>query len=75
VRFVGFGYRVPKNTFGYKEFTLSTKWQRFEETSELPPKLPKRHSVGVEILGGQDAKIWLDGFQLERGEHATEFDP
>jgi len=29
VRFKGFGWRVPKPTFGYKEFTLATEWERY----------------------------------------------
>ena len=74
-RFVGFGYRVPKPTFGAKEFTLTTEWRRYSETGTLPPNLPTWHSVGAEIVGKQPAKVWFDAMQLEAGSEATEYDP
>ncbi len=74
-RFVGFGYRVPKPTFGAKEFTLTTEWRRYSETGILPPNLPSWHSVGAEIIDEQPAKVWFDAMQLEAGTKATEYDP
>lgn len=73
-RFVGFGYRVPKPTFGAKEFTLTTKWQRYSETGTLPPNLPTWHSVGAEIVGQQPVRVWFDAMQLEAGNKATEYE-
>ncbi len=73
--FVGFGWRVPKSTFGYKEFTLTTKWERYTETSTLPPKLAKAHSIGFEILANQNATVFFDALQLEQGDQATAYEP
>ena len=75
VRFVGFGYRVPKPTFGAKEFTLTTEWQRYSETGTLPPNLPNWHSVGAEIVDKKPARVWFDGMQLEEGTELSEYDP
>ena len=75
VRFVGFGWRVPKPTFGHEEFTLSTKWQRFSERGTLIPGLPTWHSVGVEILANQDATVFVDAVQFEKGTELTEYEP
>jgi len=75
VRFIGFGWRVPQPTFGYKEFTLSTKWQRFSEKGKLMPGLPPWHSVGVEILANQDATVFFDAIQFEKGTELTEYEP
>ena len=75
VRFVGFGWKVPQPTFGYREFTLTTRWQRFSETGALPSGLPPWHSVGVEILANQDATVFFDAVQLEQGTELTEYDP
>ncbi|MFM8470074.1 MAG: hypothetical protein ACKODH_08900 [Limisphaerales bacterium] len=75
VRFVGFGWRVPQPTFGAQEFTLTTKWQRCFERGTLPPKLPDWHSVGVEIAGKQQAKVWIDAVQFEAGTEPTAYEP
>ena len=75
VHFVGLGWRIPKPTFGYKEFTLTTKWQRYTETTTLPPKLFRSHSVGVEIVADQNATVFFDAMQLEQGDEATAFEP
>jgi hypothetical protein len=75
VRFVGFGWRVPKPTFGYKEFTLTTEWQAYSEVGSLIPGLPSWHSVGVEILGGQDGTVFVDALQFEKGTELTEYEP
>lgn len=75
VRFVGFGWRVPRPTFGTQEITLGTSWQRYSEQGMLPPKLPDWHSVGVEIVGKQSAKVWIDAMQLEAGTEPTAYDP
>ena len=75
VRFVGFGFRVPRPTFGHQEFTLSTKWQRFSEQGTHTPGLPPWHSVGIEVLPDQDATVFIDAIQFEQGTQATEYEP
>jgi len=75
VRFAGFGWKVPRPTFGHKEFTLTTQWQRYSEKETLPAGLPPWHSVGVEILAGQNATVFVDAFQLERGSEPTAYEP
>jgi len=76
VRFKGFGWRVPKATFGYKEFTLTTKWQRYSEQGTLIPGLPTWHSLGVEILAlDKDVTVFYDAIQFEEGEEVTEYEP
>lgn len=76
VRFRGFGWLVPKETFGAKEFTLTTKWERYWEKGVLPPGLPDWHSLAVVVQGGQDpATVWVDAIQFEQGAEPTEYEP
>ena len=75
VRFVGFGWLVPKETFGYKDFTLTTKWQRYSEKGTLIPGLPSWHSVGVLVHGRQEATVYIDALQFEKGTELTEYEP
>ena len=75
VRFVGFGWLVPKETFGYKDFTLTTEWQRYSETGTLPTGLPNWHSVGVLVHGNQEGTVYIDALQFEKGARATPYEP
>ncbi len=75
-RFRGFGWLVPKATFGAREFTLTTKWERYWEKGTLPPGLPDWHSLAVVVQGGQDpATVWVDAIQFEKGAEPTEYEP
>jgi len=75
VKFVGFGWLVPKPTFGYKEFELTTEWKRYSEQGTLPTGLPNWHSVGVLVHGNQEGAVYVDALQMEKGQTVTEYDP
>ena len=75
VRFLGFGWRVPEPTFGYKDFTLTTEWKRYSEVGTLIPGLPKWHSVGVLVPADQEATVYVDAMQFEKGQELTDYDP
>ena len=75
VKFVGFGWLVPKPTFGYKDFELTTEWKRYSEQGTLPTGLPNWHSVGVLVHGNQEGAVYVDALQMEKGQTLTEYDP
>ncbi|MDP6776896.1 MAG: hypothetical protein QGI83_09030 [Candidatus Latescibacteria bacterium] len=75
VRFLGFGWRVPEPTFGYKDITLTTEWKRYWEAGTLIPGLPKWHSVGVLVPADQSATVYVDAMQFEKGQSPTDYDP
>ena len=74
-KFDGGGWLVPKETFGYKEFTLTKKWQRYSEKGKLPTGLPTWHSIGVRVPGGQAGTVFIDALQFEKGQEPTEYEP
>jgi len=75
VKFFGGGYRVARPTFGKKTFTLTTKWRRYSEVGVLPGGLGRYHSIGVDVLKANNATVWIDALQLEKGEQPTAFEP
>ncbi|MCS7265786.1 MAG: hypothetical protein NZ805_13245 [Armatimonadetes bacterium] len=52
---------------------ISTQWQRYQVTGELPPSPQNLYFVRIAVTSSQPTKIWLDALQLEEGEQATEF--
>ena len=41
----------------------------------IPAAVGRYHSVGVELVAGNHATVWIDALQLEEGERPTEFEP
>ena len=75
VKFLGGGYRVEGASFGEKEFTLTTEWQRYHEVGIIPAAVGRYHSVGIGLVAGSHATVWIDALQLEEGERPTAFEP
>ncbi|MDP6355854.1 MAG: hypothetical protein QF473_12165, partial [Planctomycetota bacterium] len=75
VKFIGGGYRIKTPTFGHKTFTLTTQWRRYYEVGTIPANVGRYHSIGLELLKGTTATVWLDAIQLEEGAEPKVFDP
>ncbi|MCX7778602.1 MAG: hypothetical protein N2381_11225, partial [Armatimonadetes bacterium] len=52
---------------------ISTQWQRYQVTGELPPSPNNLYFVQIAVTSSQPTKIWLDALQLEEGEQAKQF--
>jgi hypothetical protein len=59
-----------------KQVTVEKEWQRYEFTfTPTQPFLFIALGLDLEASRRDTATLWLDAVQLERGDHATEYEP
>ena len=72
---VQFVVTEPSRRGPSKTVKIGTKWERHQFTF-APEAAFLFVAIGVDLSKGREsATLWLDGIQLERGDHATEYEP
>jgi hypothetical protein len=65
----------PFDQLQHKDFTIKKEWQRYQFT--FKPSGPAAFiAVGPNFSDSKTlASVWIDSVQLERGDHATDYEP
>ncbi len=61
-----------------KEFTLTTRWERYYIPGTLDPKtnvMSKYNTIVFSIQSPGEDDVWIDALQLEKGNVPTDFEP
>jgi len=64
---VGWGWTSPR-------ICLTTNWQRYVISGNMPPGLGDNHNNGVRFFAVKGT-VWIDAMQLEKGTEATKYEP